>query len=135
MLTENTDDETAILLEVLSGILIGSAAAPLRKALIDSGLGEDLSPVTGIERDLRQLMFAVGLRGSDPVKAEAVEACILNTLKETVKEGFDRELIDGVLHQIEFQGKEIVRSSYPYGIVLMGRAYHPGSMMAIPFPG
>jgi len=124
MLTENTDDETAILLEVLSGILIGSAAAPLRKALIDSGLGEDLSPVTGIERDLRQLLFAVGLRGSDPEKAEAVEACILDTLKETVTAGFDRELIEGVLHQIEFQGKEIVRSSYPYGIILMGRVYH-----------
>jgi len=124
MLTENTDDETAILLEILSGILIGSAAAPLRKALIDSGLGEDLSPVTGIERDLRQLLFAVGLRGSDPDKAEAVEACILETLKETVRAGFDRELIEGVLHQIEFQGKEIVRSSYPYGIILMGRVYH-----------
>jgi len=124
MLTENTDNETAILLEVLSGILIGSAAAPLRKALIDSGLGEDLSPVTGIERDLRQLLFAVGLRGSDPEKAEAVEDCILDTLKETVKVGFDRELIEGVLHQIEFQGKEIVRSSYPYGIILMGRVYH-----------
>ncbi|OPY13124.1 MAG: Peptidase M16C associated [Syntrophus sp. PtaB.Bin001] len=124
MLTENTDDETAILLEVLSGILIGSAAAPLRKALIDSGLGEDLSPVTGIERDLRQLLFAVGLRGSDPEKSGAVETCIFDTLKETIKSGFDRELIEGVLHQIEFQGKEIVRSSYPYGIVLMGRVYH-----------
>jgi len=124
MLTENTDDETAILLEVLSGILIGSAAAPLRKALIDSGLGEDLSPVTGLERDLRQLLFAVGLRGSDPEQAGAVEACILDTLKETVRAGFDRELIEGVLHQIEFQGKEIVRSSYPYGIVLMSRVYH-----------
>jgi Zn-dependent M16 (insulinase) family peptidase len=124
MLTENTDDEKAILLEVLSGILIGSAAAPLRKALIDSGLGEDLSPVTGIERDLRQLLFAVGLRGSDPDKADAVESCILDSLKETIKVGFDRDLIEGVLHQIEFQGKEIVRSSYPYGIVLMGRVYH-----------
>jgi len=47
MLTENTDDETALLLQIISGILIGSAAGPLRKALIDSGLGEDLSPVTG----------------------------------------------------------------------------------------
>ncbi|SEM29373.1 hypothetical protein SAMN04489760_10996 [Syntrophus gentianae] len=124
MLTDNTDDETAILLEVLSGILIGSAAAPLRKSLIDSGLGEDLSPVSGIERDLRQLMFAVGLRGSDPQKAGAVETCIMDTLKETIKKGFDRELIEGILHQIEFQGKEIVRSAYPYGIVLMGRVYH-----------
>ncbi len=123
MLTENTDEETAILLEILAGILIGSAASPLRKTLIDSGLGEDLSPVSGIERDLRQLLFAVGLRGSDPEKAGALEACIMDSLKESVAKGFDRELIEGVLHQIEFQGKEIVRSSYPYGIVLMGRAY------------
>ena len=33
-------------------------------------------------------------------------------------------LIEGTLHQVEFNGKEIVRSAYPYGIMLMGRAYH-----------
>ena len=45
MLTENSDYETALLLEIIAGLLIGSSASPLRKALIDSGLGEDLTPV------------------------------------------------------------------------------------------
>jgi Zn-dependent M16 (insulinase) family peptidase len=124
MLAENTDDETAILLQIVSGLLIGSAAGPLRKALIDSGLGEDMSPVSGLEMDLKQIAFVVGLRGSDPEKASQVETLILDTLKNLAESGFDRELIEGTLHQVEFHGKEIVRSTYPYGIILMGRVFH-----------
>jgi len=124
MIAENTDYETVLLLEIVSGALVGSAAGPLRKALIDSGLGEDLSPITGLERDLKQVVFAVGLRGSDPGKAGRIESLILNTLQKVAKTGFDRELIEGVLHQVEFHGREIVRDSLPYGIILMGRAYH-----------
>ncbi len=124
MLCENTEYQSALLLEILAGILVGSAAGPLRKALIDSCLGQDLSPVTGVERDLKQIVFAVGLRGTDPAKASRIEALILETLRRCAAEGYDRELIEGTLHQVEFAGKEIVRSNYPYGIVLMGRAYH-----------
>ncbi len=124
MMAESTDGETAMLLTIVSDLLVGSAAAPLRKALIDSGLGEDLSPVTGLERDLIQIAFGVGLRGTDPEKAPRIEALILNTLNEISSNGFDRELIEGTLHQIEFHGREMVRGAYPYGIVLMGRAYH-----------
>ena len=124
MLAENTDNETATLLQIISGILIGSTAGPLRKALIDSGLGEDLSPISGIERDIKQIAFVVGLRGSHPEKALEMESLILDTLNHLVKSGIDRDLIEGTLHQVEFHGKEIVRSSYPYGITLMGRVFH-----------
>ncbi len=124
MTAENTAGETAMLLAIVTDLLVGSAASPLRKALIDSGLGEDLSPVTGLERDLRQIAFAVGLRGTDPDKAPQIETLILDTLRDTVAGGFDRELIEGTLHQVEFHGREMVRGNYPYGIVLMGRAYH-----------
>jgi len=124
MTVENTDAETAMILAIVSDLLVGSAAAPLRKALIDSGLGEDLSPVTGLERDLKQIAFAVGLRGTEADKAQQIEALILDTLKEVEEKGFDVELIEGTLHQIEFHGREMVRGAYPYGIVLMGRAYH-----------
>jgi Zn-dependent M16 (insulinase) family peptidase len=124
MTAENTDSETAMLLTIVADLLVGSAAAPLRKTLIDSGLGEDLSPVTGLERDLKQIAFAVGLRGTDPEKAPRIEALILDTLRDVAANGFDRDLIEGTLHQVEFHGREMVRGAYPYGIVLMGRAYH-----------
>ncbi len=124
LLTENTDEETVILLQVITGVLVGSAAGALRKALIDSGLGQDLSPVTGFERDYKQVVFAVGLRGTEVQKGEAIESLILDTLAKVVREGVDKELIEGTLHQIEFRGREIVRQNYPYGIILMNRVFH-----------
>ncbi|MGO9136850.1 MAG: insulinase family protein [Syntrophales bacterium] len=124
MMAENVEYETALLLQIISGMLVGSAAGPLRKALIDSGLGEDLSPLTGVEPDLKQIAFIVGLRGTDPDKRQSIEDLIIDTLKSIAKSGFDRALIEGTLHRVEFNGKEIVRSTYPYGIILMGRAYH-----------
>lgn len=124
MLADNLDYETVILLEIVAWALVGSAAGPLRKALVESGLGEDLSPVTGLEKDLRQLAFAVGLRGTEVDHAAAIESLILETLAHLVETGFDRDLIEGALHQVEFQGKEIHRGVYPYGITLMGRVFH-----------
>ncbi|MGC9976575.1 MAG: insulinase family protein, partial [Syntrophales bacterium] len=124
MMAENVQYETALLLQIISGMLVGSAAGPLRKALIDSGLGEDLSPLTGLESDFKQIAFVVGLRGTDADKATRIEALIIDTLKNIAKSGFDRALIEGTLHQVEFNGKEIVRSAFPYGIMLMGRVYH-----------
>ncbi len=123
MMVESTDSEELLLLRIAAHALVGTAAGPLRKALIDSGLGEDLSPVTGIESDLRQIVFAVGLRGTDPDRAGAVEDLILNVLEGLAHKGFDRDLIEAALHQVEFHGKEIVRGAYPYGITLMGRVF------------
>lgn len=123
MMSENTDHETSLFLEIISALLVGSAASPLRKALIDSGLGEDLTPVSGIEADLKQLMFCVGLRNSQRSDAQKIEQLILDTLNDIVAKGYDKELIEGVLHQVEFHGKEIVRGSLPYGISLMGGVF------------
>ncbi len=124
MLADNLEYETVILLEIVSWALVGSAAGPLRKALVDSGLGEDLSPVTGLEKDLRQLAFVVGLRGTEADRAAAIESLVLETLSQLVETGFERDLIEGALHQVEFHGKEIHRGVYPYGITLMGRVFH-----------
>lgn len=124
MMMENTDYEAVVLMRVLSEALVGSAAGPLRKALIDSGLGQDLSPVTGMEDDLRQIAFAVGLRGCASGSADQIENTIMDVLRKTAEKGFDPRLIEGSLHQIEFRGREILRTHFPYSIVLMQRAYH-----------
>lgn len=123
MLADNTDYETVLILEILSEALVGSAAGPLRKALIDSGLGEDLSPVTGLVSDLKQVMFGVGLRGSEPERIDQVVSIINETLDQLADRGIDPEIIEGALHQIEFAGKEIIRRNLPYAVILMQRAY------------
>ncbi|MEN6622228.1 MAG: insulinase family protein [Smithella sp.] len=123
MLSENTDYENSLLLEIISGLLVGSSASPLRKALIDSGLGEDLTPVSGIECDLKQLSFSVGLRNTDSAEASNIEKLIFSTLEDIVSKGYDIELIEGIIHQIEYHGKEIVRGAYPYGIALMSNVF------------
>ena len=123
MMSDNTDHETSLILEIIAALLVGSAASPLRKALIDSGLGEDLTPISGIEADLKQLMFCVGLRNTQITEVQKIEQLIYTTIKDVVTNGFDKELIEGVLHQVEIHGKEIIRSSYPYGIFLMGNVF------------
>jgi Zn-dependent M16 (insulinase) family peptidase len=123
MLSDNTDFDTALGLEILSGLLVGSAASPLRKALMESGLGEDMTPVTGIESDMKQLMFCAGLRHVQSADVEKVERLILETLEGIVVRGFDRDLVEGILHQVEFHGKEINRGAYPYGLSLLGNVF------------
>ena len=123
MMSDNADYETSLILEIIAALLVGSAASPLRKALIDSGLGEDLSPISGIEADLKQLMFCVGLRNTQSSDVQNIEQLIFDTIKIIVANGFDKELVEGILHQIEFHGKEVVRGSYPYGISLMGNVF------------
>jgi len=139
LLSENNDVTETLILRVLSGILVGTAAGPLRKALIDSRLGEDLSPVTGFEEDMQETFFVAGLRGMDVEMAEKVEEIITESLSSLVKEGIDHKLVEAVLHQVEFAGKEIVRESYPYGLKLMGLVfqtwlYGSDPIAAINFP-
>ncbi|MCL6584183.1 MAG: insulinase family protein [bacterium] len=132
---DSRNPQEILLLQIAAIALVGSAGAPLRKALIDSGLGEDLSPATGLERDLKQVPFIVGLRGTDPDKADQIERLIFDTLEKIVRDGFDPQLIHGALHQVEFHGKEITRNSMPYGLTLMSRAYCTWLYEADPLAG
>ncbi len=116
------DLEERLVLEVLEEALVGNAAAPLRKALIESGLGEDLSPTTGLQAWFKQLPFVVGLRGADVGVSPAVEKVALDTLEKVARAGLDDELLRAAFHQVEFKGLEISRDVYPFGVVLLMRA-------------
>src|SRR5262249_20216506 len=61
-LAENGDAERTLGLAILADALIGTPAAPLRKALIDSGLGEDLAG-GGLEMETNPPFFSTGLKG------------------------------------------------------------------------
>ena len=121
MLDEITDPQVMLALGVLEFILVGTSAAPLRKALIDSGLGEGLTG-SGLAEDFRQPYFTVGLKGIDEADADKVEALILSTLEKLANEGIDPLTIEAAINTAEFQMRENNTGSFPRGIALMFRA-------------
>ena len=91
MIDQIPDAETDLGVGILEHILIGTPASPLRKALVDSGLGEDLAG-RGLDDQLLQPMLSVGLKGIDPSGAEKMEALVLEKLGALADNGIDRYL-------------------------------------------
>ncbi|WP_322489704.1 insulinase family protein [Chloroflexus sp.] len=120
LIDDNRDPTVLMARDLLSYILLGNAAAPLRKALIDSGLGEEV--VGGYESDLLQQTFSVGMKGIDPVNAGQVEELILRTLAELAEQGIDSETVAAAFNTFEFSLRENNTGSFPRGLVLMLRA-------------
>lgn len=119
-LTAGIEESFEILvLSLLGQVLLGNAAAPLRKALMDSGLGTALCDTTGFDADNRDSMFACGLKDVRADSAPAIEKIIMGVLSELAENGIDRELIDAAVHQMEFGRKEVTNTPYPYGIKLL----------------
>jgi Zn-dependent M16 (insulinase) family peptidase len=121
LLGDTTDPEAVLSSQVLSFILLGHSGSPLQKAIIDSGLGEDLSPVSGLETDLRQMVFSAALRGTDPEKMKDFENLVTGVFEDILSNGLDSDLVEGALRSVEFRGREI-RGGSPFGMRLMNRA-------------
>ncbi len=117
LLAEATDTQTMLALRILSHILSGTSASPLRKALIESELGEDF--IGGLETEIRQSFYSAGLRGVAVDTADKVEALILDTLRSLADQGIDREMVEASLNTIEFRLRENNTGSFPRGLALM----------------
>lgn len=114
-----TDTDTTIAMQILEQLLLGNAASPLRKALIDAKLGEDLTD-SGYDASIRQAFFTVGMKGTTPEQVEPIMNLIRTTLEACAQTGFAAERIDAAIHQYELSSLEI-NGQYP--LTLMGRVY------------
>lgn len=136
---EHGDTEATLALSILSHILIATPASPLRKALIDSGLGEDLAGF-GFEEGLANTAFSVGLKGVDPGRTGDVETLIRSTLERLVKEGIEPATVAASLNTIEFTLRERNTGRFPRGLSVMFDAlnewlYERNPLDALSFSG
>ncbi len=121
MLDEITDPETVLALNILESVLVGTPAAPLRKAMIDSGLGEGLTG-SGLADGIRQPYFTFGLKGIEDGAGEKVQDLIISTLETLSAEGIDPKTIEAAINTAEFGLRENNTGSFPRGIALMFRS-------------
>ncbi len=110
-----------LVMTVIEQILIGNSGSPLRKALIDSGLGSTLSDGSGYDSENKDTMFACGLKDVTVDSAEKIQTIIFDVLNELAEKGIDRRLVETALHQIEFHRKEVSNVPFPYGLKMLLR--------------
>lgn len=115
------DAYEVLVLSVLEQVLLGNPGAPLRKALMDSGLGSTLSDGSGLDAENKDTMFACGLKDVNPEDAEKIEEIIFGVLSGLADKGVERRLVDSAIHQIEFHRREVTNIPFPYGLKLMLR--------------
>ena len=101
-----TDPEDAVLMHILSLILLGNEAAPLKKSIIESKLGADLiysgAGAVGLEGN-----FRVGLKGSEPDRVDAFANLAIDTLSEVANIEIEPELVEAAFQQAAYHFLEI----------------------------
>ncbi|GAB4853959.1 Homeobox protein PKNOX1 [Ancistrocladus abbreviatus] len=118
---EPLDLETELTLGFLDHLLLGTPASPLRKKLLESGLGEAIVG-GGVEDELLQPQFSIGLKGVSEDDIHKVEELIISTLKNLAEEGFDSNAVEASVNTIEFSLRENNTGSFPRGLSLMLRS-------------
>lgn len=116
LLPEITNRKQMLELSILSHALVSTSASPLRKVLIDSGLGEGMVG-GGIDNWKRQAAFSAGLKGVAEENAEQVETLILETLGKLAEEGIEEDTVKAAINTIEFNLRERNYGSFPRGLV------------------
>ncbi len=116
-----TDPLTLLSLQVLNGILLGHPGTPIQKLIDDTDIGEDMSPSSGLESDIRDVTFTIGIRGIKPEKAGEFEDMVLKELRRLAEQGLPSDVVDGTLRRVEFRNREI-KGGAPFGLRLMNKA-------------
>ncbi|MDZ4992872.1 insulinase family protein [Clostridium perfringens] len=110
-----TDSEKGLAFDVLAYLLTRSIAAPLKKALIDAGIGKAVSG--DFDNSTKQSAFTVLVKNAELNKEEEFKKVVMDTLKELVENGIDKELIEASINRVEFELREGDYGSYPSGLI------------------
>ena len=122
LLPDSTDTVALMEANLVSEILLGHDGAPLSRALLESGLGEDIAPSSGLETEIRHMCFSAGLRGVDRSKAADAGAFIMDTMEKFARSGIDGEELETAVRSIDFSNREVRRSGGPFALTLMRRS-------------
>lgn len=118
LLSERGDISDSLKMEMLEHILEGLPGSPLRRSLMESGLGEDTTGC-GLETDLRQMYYSTGLKGVLPADCGKVEDCILATLRKLASSGLPESAISAAVNTVEFAYRENNTGRFPRGLAAM----------------
>lgn len=100
---------------VLDYALIDVPGAPVKKALVDEGISNDV--FSSYEESIRQPMYSIVAKGCSSDDKERFVKIINDTLNEIIEKGFDEKVLKGAINHFEFKLKEASYGRYPKGLM------------------
>ncbi len=109
------DKELYVALQVLDYALCSAPGAPVKVALLDAGIGEDVYSVC--ENGILQPFFSFVSKNAQPKDKERFVGLLEETLKQLVEHGIPKKALLASLNYFEFKYREADFGSYPKGLM------------------
>lgn len=101
--------------QILDYALLSAPGAPLKKALVDAGIGKDI--MGSYDNGVYQPVFSVIAKNAEPEQKEAFIDTIESTLREIVEKGIDTKALEAGINYHEFRFREADFGNYPKGLM------------------
>lgn len=101
--------------KILDYALLNSPGAPVKKALIDAGIGKDI--YGGYDSGTLQPVFSITARGANPEDEKAFLEIIRKTLTDQAEGGIDPRALYAAINMAQFHFREADYGRYPKGLI------------------
>jgi len=112
---KKTDTMELLGLDILQHMLMETPASPLKLALINADLGEDVA--VDFDTYMLQPVISIIVKNSEPDKKNRFLNVTKETLEKLCTEGLDRELIDSSINLLEFKLRESEKEHASKGLL------------------
>ncbi|MBO5525517.1 MAG: insulinase family protein [Clostridia bacterium] len=112
---ECDDREKLLAYEILNAVLFSTNESPLKKAIMDAGLGKDVrAEVLG---DVLQPAYFIQLHKTNADEGKRFEFVVRETLKKIADEGIDQKALEAAINNMEFKLREMETGGFPQGVM------------------
>lgn len=109
------DNVTQLAFNVLSYALVAVPGAPVKEALTEAGIADDISG--SYDCEVLQPVFSIEAGEAVAEKSEKFVAIIRETLTDLVKNGIDKKSLEAAVSYYEFRYREADFGRYPKGLM------------------
>lgn len=113
---KSLDKKLCTAVSILEYALITAPGAPLKKAIIDAGIGKDV--YSSFDDGINQPTFSIIAKNANADQRDAFISVIDDTLQKLVNEGINRHSLHAAVNMFEFKHKEANFGRFPKGLML-----------------
>lgn len=112
----SADKKLCTAFSILEYALLLAPGAPLKKALIDAGLGKDI--LSSFDDGIKQPNFSIIAKNANAEDLERFIQVLEDTLASIVEQGMDKKSLLAAINYFEFKHKEGNFGRFPKGLML-----------------